>query len=305
MALITVFNPARAATYYAELLLGEGGFGTVWSGHTSYGFKVAIKLIKRTTDFQRDFQCWDAEQAIHLQCLAHPHIVSTYDQFISPEGHFVLVMEHAVCNLKSLIAGGTRFSAKDISAIGCQLLSAVHYLHSIGVNHRDISLSNVLWFDGAVVKLADFGISKRVLSSEEMAKTFIGHKCYLPPEILRLGYTTQKSDIYQVGLVLLALMLGREPIPEQMAPKQTRDMILNGAPRQLAEALIPSWGRVAEVVSVMLRRRDEFRYQTALAVWQDLEQEYKFRKLVETVTSNSQKTLGEGGLLSLKPNQLR
>lgn len=281
-------NPTRLTTYEADVFLGEGGFGHVWSGRTAYGLRVALKLIKPTSNFQRDWECWNTEQGIYLQCLSHQHIVSTFDQFYSSEGYLVIVMEHARCNMKSLIASGARFSAKDIAAIGCQILSAVHYLHSIGVIHRDISLVNVLWFDGAVAKLADFGISKRVVSVQDLARTFIGHKCYLPPELVSLGYSSKKSDIYQVGLVLLALMLGREPIPDFSTPEQARQMILDGIPRQLAEGLIPTWGRVAEIVSVMLRRRDQYRYQEARDVWGDLIQEFKFQEMLASITSRNQ-----------------
>jgi serine/threonine protein kinase len=72
---------------------------------------------------------------------------------------------------------------------------------------------NILWFPGGVFKLADFGISKAVVEADELARTLVGHKTFIPPELLASGYSSYQSDIYQLGLVLLALLTGDYPIP--------------------------------------------------------------------------------------------
>jgi len=50
-------------------------------------------------------------------------------------------------------------------------------------------------------------------------------------------------------------------------------MILEGIPRQIAESLVDKHGRLAEILSIMLRRRDAWRYKTAMVVWNDLYKE--------------------------------
>jgi hypothetical protein len=60
--------------------------------------------------------------------------------------------------------------------------------------------------------------------------------------------------------------------------EETRRLILAGGPRQLAESLTPVHGRLAEVLSIMLRRRHAWRYQTAMDAWRDLYQEFERRK---------------------------
>ena len=278
-----VLNPTRRVRYYAIYAIDEGGFGKVWSGILETGIPVAIKIIKPSSDFLRDFTSWFTEQDICLKCLTHHHIVTTFDQFISKDGHLVLVMEKASGSLEDLLNNGNPFEPMWVCIIGTQILSALHHIHSIGVIHRDVTLKNILWFPGGIFKLADFGISKKVVSVDELARTFIGHKNFISPELLSAGYSSYQSDIYQLGLVLLTLLIGKDPIPMNATVEETRRMIIEGIPRQVAESLINKHGRLAEILSVMLRRRDAWRYKTAIDVWSDLYNEFDQRKRLEEI----------------------
>ncbi len=279
----SLFNPLRQVTYFATAVLDAGGFGEVWRGLTAEGLEVAIKVIKPSSDFARDFSSWFTDQQVHLMCLQHPYVVVTFDQFVSADGKLVIVMERGGGSLQTLLGQGTSWSDKAISAVGTQVLSALHYIHSLGVVHRDVTLKNIIWFNGSIFKLCDFGISKKNVRADEYARTFIGHRSYIPPELLYAGYTTHQSDIYQAGLVLLALLTGRHPIPDNATPEQIRQMILDGVPRQTAESLIPTHGPTAEIIAIMLRRRDAYRYKTALDAWTDLEADFKQRETIEEI----------------------
>jgi len=278
-----IFNPVRKVGYYATYLLDEGGFGQVWSGVSTLGLRVAIKIIKRSDNFLRDWQSWINEQRILLLCLEHPHIVTTFDQFCSPEGHLVLVMEKAAGSLDHLISADKPLDPLSVCIVGTQICSALHHIHNLGVVHRDVTLKNILWFPDGTFKLSDFGISKPGISAEELALTFIGHRTFIPPELLVAGYSTHQSDIYQLGLVLLTLLTGSYPIPANATVEQTRQMILEGAPRQTAERLISKHGKLAEIISVMLRRRHRFRYKTVMAVWRELYDEFRRRNRIREI----------------------
>ncbi len=259
-------NTERQAHYFAHSILGEGGFGSVWAGGTAWGQPVAIKLIKRTSNFQQDFASWSTDQQVHLLCWNHQHIVKTFDQFVSPDGNLVIVMELGGGNLDSIVQQGATWTARDICAVGSQLSSALGHIHSKGIIHRDVTLKNVIWFPQGIYKLCDFGISKLNVSSGEYARTFVGNPTYIPVELLTEGYTTQKSDIYQLGLVLLSLMIGRHPIPQNSSQALVRTSILAGVPRRLAESLISTHGETARILAKMLPRHDAYRYQTAAEV---------------------------------------
>lgn len=96
-------NPARAVWYFCTDRLGGGGFGEVWRGFMSTGLSVAVKIWRPSSDPQRDLAGWQNEQALYLKCLAHPHIISSYDQFVTDQGLLLIVMELAEGSLESLV----------------------------------------------------------------------------------------------------------------------------------------------------------------------------------------------------------
>ena len=284
--IFSLFNPDRQVNYFATASLDEGGFGQVWHGLTEQGLQVAIKIIKPSSDFIQDFQSWFTDQQVHLQCLQHPYVVVTFDQFVSTDGRLVIVMERGGGSLQDLLDQGVKWSHKSICAVGTQILAALHYIHNLGVIHRDVTLKNIIWFSNGIFKLCDFGISKQNVKPDEYARTFIAHKSYIPPELLYAGYTTHQSDIYQLGLVLLALMIGRHPIPENATIEATRQMILDGTIRGIAESLIPVHRKTAEIISVMLRRRDAYRYKTAAEAWAEFDNEFKLQESIERIIAS-------------------
>jgi serine/threonine protein kinase len=270
-----LFNPLRRVQWIALRQLGEGGFGSVWAGVGPHPIAVAIKVIKPTSNYARDFASWYTDQQVHLLAWNHPNVVQTYDQFVTTDGRLVIVMEMGGASLDSLIKQGRRFADKDVCAIGAQILSALAELHAKKVIHRDVTLKNIISFPNGIFKLCDFGISKPHVQPGECARTFVGAPAYIPPELHLSRYTTHVSDIYQLGLVLLTLMTGRHPIPENASPAVARWMILNGVPRRLAESLISTHGGTARILSRMLPRHEVYRYKTAAETQAAFEAEFR------------------------------
>ena len=73
----------------------------------------------------------------------------------------------------------------QIASIASQILSGLHYLHRHNIVHRDIKPDNILFGDGALVLLADFGVSELV-RDDECATAFCGSPAFWPPELAQL-----------------------------------------------------------------------------------------------------------------------
>ncbi|XP_049446659.1 serine/threonine-protein kinase pdik1l-B-like [Epinephelus fuscoguttatus] len=96
-----------------------------------------------------------------------------------------------------------------------QLCSAVAFLHSLGITHRDLKPDNVLVCvtpGGPVVKVADFGLSKMSegvvdgdLTRQHFSST-CGSDFYMAPEVWGgLTYTAQ-ADIFSLGVMFWAVL---------------------------------------------------------------------------------------------------
>lgn len=113
-----------------------------------------------------------------------------------------------------------------------QVTQALEYLHTQGIAHRDIKLENVLVFqeDGEVcAKVSDFGFATRFLRKGQIVRfgEYKGtRKGYMAPEIHRCReikdnqYDADKTDIFALGVVLFALVMGT--LPFQLAVEQDR-----------------------------------------------------------------------------------
>ena len=95
-------------------------------------------------------------------------------------------MEFVPCgDLLIYIDSGNVMAEYMCQSIAQQICSAIEYMHREGVTHRDIKPDNILveTRDPIVVKLSDFGLSKRVENGEELLKTFCGTLLYCAPEV--------------------------------------------------------------------------------------------------------------------------
>jgi len=268
-----LYSPAGFCYRLLERI-NSGGGGDVYSAVNQLNQPFAIKFIKPNPHSRASgLETWMNECNLALRCLRHPNIVQVVENFQTQQGHLVIVMEKANCSLEDLLRKGYRFQVEAIRAVGMQVLLALDYIHSLPVIHRDVTPKNILVFPNWIYKLSDFGIAKNTVTHEELAKTLIGHNSYLPPELLRYGYSRQQSDFYQLGIVLLTLMAGRSPISDGLTPQQTFQQILDGLPRMTAESFISYGGKtgaLAQIVSVMLRRREAYRYKSANEIYREM-----------------------------------
>src|SRR6185369_10191282 len=87
--------------------------------------------------------------------------------------------------------------------------------HEKGIFHRDISPDNIILVDGKTesAKIIDFGIAKSNDAGDRtvVGQDFAGKYSYVSPEQLGAfgGQVDDRSDIYSLGLVLVAAAQGR------------------------------------------------------------------------------------------------
>ncbi|GAX12711.1 hypothetical protein FisN_15Hh190 [Fistulifera solaris] len=143
--------------------LGSGAFGVVHVGmNTATGSLIAVKSIRMENvpmeDVRREIEL--------LKSLDHPNIVVYHGAEM--DAKYLHIFQEWVPggSLCSMLAKFGSFRRPVLKSYLFQVLKGLAYLHQQHVMHRDLKGSNVLVSDAGVVKLADFGSSKRFDGSE-------------------------------------------------------------------------------------------------------------------------------------------
>jgi len=146
-------------------------------------------------------------EAYLLQRLRHPYIVQCDEvQWDAPRLTVWLALEHmSGGDVQGLIearrqAGGELFHPHFLRRVLAAVGSALEYIHSEGVLHRDVKPANILLARGSHrIKLGDFGVS-RVLESSGCARSVVGTPYYLSPEIVSGKAYGPASDAWSLGV---------------------------------------------------------------------------------------------------------
>lgn len=122
-----------------------------------------------------------------LSRLRHPHVVAYHGAYLH-EQHLNIVLEYADAGdladaIKDAKSSGRSFTPSLVAEWLAQLASALEYVHSMKVIHRDLKTSNVLLVaqDDAppLLKVADFGIARQMSRTASLATTVVGTPYYM------------------------------------------------------------------------------------------------------------------------------
>lgn len=92
-----------------------------------------------------------------------------------------------------------------------QIITGMLYLHSHGILHRDLTLSNILLTSSMNVKIADFGLATQLKMPHEKHYTMCGTPNYISPEIATRSPHGLESDVWSLGCMFYTLLMGKPP----------------------------------------------------------------------------------------------
>ncbi|XP_073915229.1 serine/threonine-protein kinase Nek11 isoform X4 [Castor canadensis] len=197
-----------ARRYMLQEKLGSGSFGTVYLVSDKKAKQgEELKVLKEISvgELNPNETVQANLEAQLLSKLDHPAIVKFHASFVEQD-NFCIITEYCEgrdldYKIQEYKEAGKIFPENQIIEWFIQLLLGVDYMHERRILHRDLKSKNI-FLKNNLLKIGDFGVSRLLMGSCDLATTLTGTPHYMSPEALKhQGYDT-KSDIWSLACVL-------------------------------------------------------------------------------------------------------
>ncbi len=195
-------------------LLGRGGMGSVYRARqVSLGRLVALKVIARRLAADERFVARFEREARAAAAVHHPNIVAVYSVGEDSGQHYIAMELVAGEGLDALVKREGPLPQDRALRMMKQVTAALAAAHEADIVHRDIKPSNILLAAEESVKVADFGLAKRMATDVTVTQTgaMMGTPLYHPPEAARGERYDARSDLYSLGATFYHLLAGKPP----------------------------------------------------------------------------------------------
>ncbi|UYV76072.1 PLK2 [Cordylochernes scorpioides] len=191
-----ITNKATGRRFEKGKLLGKGRNGCCFKVHDMESNETfACKVLKKSRH--------SLYEAKMLKSLNHRNIVKYYEHFCDEKVQYI-IMEccdsslYDICLEKEIDVNLIRYYVRQIA-------TACHYLHTEKyIVHADLKPENILLKDG-VVKLADFGLSRKLSSVNEKLTHKGGTLVFKAPEIIIKKLCGVENDCWALGCTIFQL----------------------------------------------------------------------------------------------------
>ncbi|EDL77346.1 NIMA (never in mitosis gene a)- related kinase 11 (predicted) [Rattus norvegicus] len=206
---IPVYPPTVIARRYVlQQKLGSGSFGTVYlvsDKKAKHGEELKVLKEISVGELNPNESVQASMEAQLLSTLNHPAIVRFHESFME-QGTFCIITEYCEgrdldYKIQEYKEAGKIFPDNQIVEWFIQLLLGVDYMHERRILHRDLKSKNI-FLKNNLPKIGDFGVSRLLMGSCELATTLTGTPYYMSPEALKHQGCDAKSDIWSLACIL-------------------------------------------------------------------------------------------------------
>ena len=253
-------------------LIGGGRYSKVYAGRDCCTReKFAIKVIKTVSGGKNRREAISREIDL-LSKMQHDNVLYLKEYFVE-ENEVYLVTEWLAGKELTETIRERSYTEADAQIIFTQLLKGVNYLHEMGVVHRDLKISNLLFArknDISSLKIIDFGYATEDLQPCTPRCT----PAFAAPEVLRNCFSTydlpytEAVDLWSAGVVLYILLGGR--LPFEGRPDESFNTVYQDAFDGTFSFDDPVWELISDgakdMISVLLTTNPEIRMTAAEAL---------------------------------------
>lgn len=210
--------PGSMISYYRiEAEVGSGAFASVFRARdTVLDRIVALKVFKPG---KLPTLLGALTEARSAAALNHPNVCTVFAVDDS-EGVPIIVMEYLPGRPLSTILQEGAIPPERAAGVGRQIALGMASAHRLGITHGDLKPANVMLTGEGVVKITDFGLSRREARPGESDETgdwvaaeagkIAGTPSYMSPEQSRGDPAIPASDVFSFALVLYEMLTGRK-----------------------------------------------------------------------------------------------
>jgi formylglycine-generating enzyme required for sulfatase activity/tRNA A-37 threonylcarbamoyl transferase component Bud32 len=209
-------GPLPALPGYEVLeVLGRGGQSVVYKARQrALDRLVALKMIVSSAPAEAEERARFRREAEAVAQLVHPHIVQIYDVG-EHAGQPYLALEYVPGGTLAQKLAGVPLAGREAARLLETLARAVHWAHQRGIVHRDLKPGNVRVTADGALKIADFGLAKRLEADASLTHTgyVMGTPSYMAPEQAsgKSKEVGPAADVYALGVILYEMLTGRPP----------------------------------------------------------------------------------------------
>ncbi|PHU17748.1 Protein NSP-INTERACTING KINASE 3 [Capsicum chinense] len=215
-----VFKELWTATdhFSSKNILGSGGFGVVYKGRLNNGTVVAVKRLKDYNAVGGEIQFQTEVELISLA--VHRNLLRLWG-FCSTESERLLIYPYmpngsVAARLKDHIHGRPVLDWSRRKGIALGTARGLVYLHEQcdpKIIHRDVKAANILLDEEFEAVVGDFGLAKLLDHRDSHVTTAVrGTVGHIAPEYLSTGQSSEKTDVFGFGILLLELITGQKAV---------------------------------------------------------------------------------------------
>ncbi|KAF5469403.1 hypothetical protein F2P56_013482 [Juglans regia] len=206
------FKELQSATdnFSSKNILGAGGFGNVYKGKLGDGIMVAVKRLKDVTGTTGESQFRTELEMISLA--VHRNLLRLTGYCATPNERLLVYPYMANGSVASRLRGKPVLDWNTRKRIAIGAARGLLYLHEQcdpKIIHRDVKAANVLLDDYYEAVVGDFGLAKLLDHEDSHVTTAVrGTVGHIAPEYLSTGQSSEKTDVFGFGILLLELITG-------------------------------------------------------------------------------------------------
>ncbi|MGB7202692.1 MAG: protein kinase [Pyrinomonadaceae bacterium] len=277
-------NGSRLGHYEIIEQIGTGGMGEVYLARDQMlDRQVAVKILNEKFSNDESNLSRFIREAQTASALNHPNILVIHEIGACEDAQFI-VSEFIEGKTLRQILKEEELNLPEVLDVAIQIANALSAAHEAHLIHRDIKPENIMIRPDGFVKVLDFGLAKLVeqkarsslglddctavknISTEGM---ILGTVNYMSPEQAKGESVDERTDIFSLGVVIYEMIAGHMAFDGE-STWETIANLINDEPQPLSSFAVNLPDELPRIVSKMLDKKKDGRYQTAKDLLIDL-----------------------------------